>query len=211
MRLPVAVLAVLRGTQCFACRSHFQIGSVAISQCSSMFLDVSFAMTLRGFDEVMASMDEALPNLERQDFEDRWASVMSCLRCVSFWTAAGYGQPWTHVVVHRLHSLSHFCIWGARATDLARHASTQAKCVVPTRYKIQLDGWRRIHGGDQYLCESALRTRELLCRLVRRLSTRQECRRVMLWCLLALDLLTKMRFHILTQLRAADDESGAGC
>ena len=84
MRLPVAVLAVLRGTQCFACRSHFQIGSVAISQCSSMFLDVSFAMTLRGFDEVMASMDEALPNLERQDFEDRWASVMSCIRFISF-------------------------------------------------------------------------------------------------------------------------------
>eukprot|EP00435_Cladocopium_sp_Y103_P058732 s2323_g20.t1 len=67
-----------------------------------MSLDVSFAITLRGFDEVMECMQEALPDLDRRDFEDRWASVMSCLQCVSFWAAAGYGQPWTHVVVHRL-------------------------------------------------------------------------------------------------------------
>lgn len=91
-----------------------------------------------------------------------------------------------------------------------RHAREKETSLVPTRYKIQLDGWRRMHGGDTYLCESAVRRRKLLCRLLRRLSTRQECRQVMLRCLLALDLLTEMRSHILTQLRAVQDESGAG-
>ena len=52
-----------------------------------MFRDASFAMTLSGFDDVMASMDEAFPNEERQDLDDAWASVMSCLLCGSLWKA----------------------------------------------------------------------------------------------------------------------------
>ena len=107
-------------------------------------------------------MGKALPHLERQELEDRWSSVMSCLQCVSYWTGAGYGQPWTHVVVHRLHSLCHFCIWGAQAKDLPQHPTEEDMCLVPTRYRIQTDGWHQIHGGDTYLCKSAVSTRELL-------------------------------------------------
>lgn len=168
-----------------------------------MARDVTFQMSLRGFDEVMLCMAECLPQVSRQDFEDRWASVMSTLHCVSDWAAAGYGQPWTHVVLFRLQCLCHLCIWGARATDLSPHGVESDMVLVPTRYKVNVHGWRRIHGGDAFLHASAMRTKHLLCVLVHRLSKRQTCRHIMLWCLLAIDLVKRMCGDIAARLGAA--------
>ena len=121
----------------------------------------------------------------------------------------------------------HLCIWGARAEDLTPYAEEAGMVMVPTRYKVNCCGWRSIHGGDAYLAASSLRaradfelvahgqsamsTKELLCRLVRHLSMRQRCRQVMLWCLLALDLLTEMRAHVDAHLRDAMENAEVSC
>ena len=86
----------------------------------------------------------------------------------------------------------HLCIWGARAEDLTPHAGEAGMVMVPTRYKVNCCGWRSIHGGDAYLAASSLRAKHLLCVLVYRSSKRQTCRQIMLWCLLAIDLVDRM-------------------
>ena len=167
-----------------------------------MSRDVTFAMSPRGFDDLMMCMADTLPQVSREEFEDRWGSLMSTLQCVSDWAAAGHGQPWTYVVLCRLQSLCHLCIWGARAQDLLPHAVGRCMVMVPARYKVNVHGWQSIHGGDAYLAASSLRAKHLLCVLVWRLSKRQTCRKIMLWCLLAIDLLNRMCGHISARLRA---------
>ena len=126
-----------------------------------MFLDVSFAMTSRGFEAVMTCMEEAMPHVARRDFEDAWATVMHVFACASQWVAAGDGQPWAQAVLCRLSSLLHFGIWGAIALDLEPHPTRPGHCLVPARYKKVSHGWQ-VYGGDQHLCGQALQARKLL-------------------------------------------------
>ena len=173
-----------------------------------MFLDVSFAMTSRGFEAVMTCVEEAMPHVARRDFEDAWATVMHVFACASQWVAAGDGQPWAQAVLCRLSSLLHFGIWGAIALDLEPHPTRPGHCLVPARYKKVSHGWQ-VYGGDQHLCGQALQARKLLAVLVWRLSKRPDARQAMLWCLLTMDILTKMRAHVAAQLRAMQGQGDA--
>ena len=161
----------------------------------------------------MACMEEVLPNVARREVEDTWAKVLHCLHCADDWVAAGYGRPWARVLLCRLQQLLLLGIWGAVSRDLAQHPEQAGMCHVPTRYMLESRGWQQMHGQDQNLCNGALRAKTLLCKLVCRLSKRPAARQLMLWCLLALNLLTSMRAHVADQLRAArpqgaeDDEA----
>ena len=173
-----------------------------------MSLDFSFSMTPRGFDDVMACMEAAMPDMPRCVFEDAWASVTHCLTCARFWAAAGYGEPWNRVILRRLETLLEYGIWGASSCILAPHPKRTAECLVPTRCKKSCDGWQEIHGGSVYLCDAAVACRKRLAILAYCLSKRPAARQVMLWSLLAMNIVEQMRSYVDAQLRAGRETEG---
>lgn len=167
---------------------------------SFMSVDASFPISPRGFDDVMACMEEALPHVQRKEFEDTWAKAMHYVMCASFWAAAGYGQAGHRLLLVRLDALFQYGIWGASAADLEPHPTRAGRCLVPTRYRKECHGWQEIYTGDVNLYHCALRCRKLLAILAWRLSKRPAARQVMLWCLLAMQILKKILAQVAKRL-----------